>query len=86
VFAKLSGLYPCDEDVVRPFAEFAVGLFGPGRLMFGSDWPVAELDGGYQRVSGTLLRILGELPARQRAAIGGGTATAFYGLNVEASS
>ena len=80
VFAKVSGLYPSDSDAVRPFVEFAVELFGPGRLMFGSDWPVAELDGGYERVSGSLLGILGELPDAARAAILGETARAFYGL------
>jgi L-fuconolactonase len=84
VFAKVSGLYPSDSDTVRPFVEFAVELFGPGRLMFGSDWPVAELDGGYERVGGSLLGILGELPAPQRAAILGETARACYGLDLTA--
>jgi L-fuconolactonase len=54
VFAKVSGLYPADPSWtaadLRDVVEFAVGLFGPDRLMFGSDWPVAELGGGYAKV------------------------------------
>ncbi len=78
VHAKLSGLYPVSR--ARPFVEFALELFGPERLMFGSDWPVAELAGGYQPVAGTLLEIIGELPAASRDAILTGTASALYTL------
>lgn len=78
VYAKLSGLYPVSQ--ARPFMEFALELFGPERLMFGSDWPVAELGGGYQPVAGTLLELIGELPAGERDAILAGTASDFYGL------
>ena len=30
-------------DDLRPFMEVALDAFGPRRLMFGSDWPVARL-------------------------------------------
>ena len=84
VYAKVSGLYPTRADWtaadIRPFVEFAVELFGPGRLMFGSDWPVAELAGGYPRVWAAISEILGELPAADRDAILGGTARACYRL------
>lgn len=80
VYAKLSGLYPAEGSPVRALVEFALELFGAERLMFGSDWPVAELGGGYQPVAGALLDIIGELPAPQREAILAGTATDFYGL------
>jgi L-fuconolactonase len=80
VYAKVSGLYPPPGADVRPFVDFALELFGPERLMFGSDWPVAELAGGYQPVAGGLLEIIGELPDAQRDAVLGGTARAFYRL------
>ena len=67
-------------DDIRPYVEFAIELFGPGRLMFGSDWPVAELAGGYERVWAAISLILGELPPADRDAILGGTASAFYHL------
>lgn len=85
VHAKVSGLYPPRAGWraadIRPYVEYAVELFGPGRLMFGSDWPVAELSGGYQRVWAAIGPVLGELPAPDRDAILGGTAAAFYRLD-----
>lgn len=85
VHAKVSGLYPPRDGWgaadIRPYVEFAVELFGPGRLMFGSDWPVAELSGGYERVWAAISPILAGLPAADRDAILGGTARAFYRLD-----
>jgi L-fucono-1,5-lactonase len=84
VYAKVSGLYPPRAEWsaadIRPYVAFAIELFGPGRLMFGSDWPVAELAGGYRRVWGAISPILGELPRADRDAVLGGTARAFYRL------
>jgi L-fuconolactonase len=42
--AKLSGL-PLAQ--ARPYVETALELFGPGRLMWGSDWPVCTLAATY---------------------------------------
>jgi hypothetical protein len=68
VFAKVSGLYPADPSWtaadVRDAVEFAVELFGPDRLMFGSDWPVAELGGGYAKVTAGLFKLIGQLHRR----------------------
>jgi L-fuconolactonase len=84
VYAKVSGLYPPHEawtaDELREVAEFAFGLFGPERLMFGSDWPVAELSGGYAKVRTELSRLFAQLPAAGRDAVLGGTAARFYAL------
>jgi predicted TIM-barrel fold metal-dependent hydrolase len=84
VYAKVSGLYPPRAEWtaadIRPYVEFALELFGPGRLMFGSDWPVAELGGGYQRVWAAISSVLGELPPAGRDAVLGGTARVFYQL------
>jgi L-fuconolactonase len=84
VFAKVSGLYPPGSswtaDDLTEVVEFAFGLFGPDRLMFGSDWPVAELSGGYAKIWTELSRIFGSLPADTRAAVLGGTAARFYAL------
>jgi L-fuconolactonase len=87
VFAKISGLYPTSGettawtiDDLRPIVDVALDLFGPDRLMVGSDWPVSVLAGGYRRVWGELARITSELDPGDRAAVLGGTAAAFYGL------
>jgi predicted TIM-barrel fold metal-dependent hydrolase len=86
VFAKISGLYPpgpfgsWTADDIRAVVEFVLELFGPDRLMFGSDWPVAELGGGYVKVWSELSTIFDQLPAPDRAAVLGGTAARCYGL------
>jgi L-fuconolactonase len=90
VFAKVSGLYPPDpswtaEDL-RSVVEFAFGLFGPDRLMFGSDWPVAELGGGYVKMRTELGKLFDQLSAPERDAILSTTATRFYALSAPASS
>ncbi len=84
VFAKVSGLYPPEEawtaEDLRGAVEFAFELFGPDRLMFGSDWPVAALGGGYAKMRAELSKLFGQLAPPGRDAILGGTATRFYAL------
>ena len=83
VFAKLSGLYassgPLDSwglDQIRPIVDDALAIFGPDRLMVGSDWPIAVLAGGYERTMAALLELAGG-----DAALLGGTAARFYNLD-----
>lgn len=85
VHAKVSGLYPAVGDLadwtaddVRPFFEIALDVFGPDRLMFGGDWPISVLAGGYIRVWEQLSILFDELETVDRAAILGGTAAHFY--------
>ena len=55
VMAKVSGLVTespsgvWDNALVRPYVDHAAACFGWERLMFGSDWPICELAGGYWR-------------------------------------
>ncbi|MHC5794642.1 amidohydrolase family protein [Lacisediminihabitans sp. FW035] len=88
VFAKVSGLYSSvgaagdwTVDSVRPFVERALATFGPDRLMYGGDWPISVLAGGYERVWAGLGRILDQLDETARDAILGGTAERFYRLD-----
>lgn len=68
VVAKLSGLVAEADwatwtaDDLRPFVAVAVELFGPGRLMFGSDWPVLEVAGSYGEVRDAMVGVLGGTP------------------------
>jgi L-fuconolactonase len=87
VFAKVSGLYPAagpldewDVDDLRASFDTALEVFGPDRLMFGSDWPVSILAGGYDRVWDALAQLCGELDPDARDAILFRTAESFYGL------
>jgi L-fuconolactonase len=85
VAAKLSGLVT-EADLVgwrpadlRPYVEEALARFGPGRLMFGSDWPVCLLAARYGEVVATLHELIG---AADRDAVFGGTAIEVYQLRL----
>ncbi len=87
VSCKLSGMITEADrrswtvDDLKPYVQAALELFGPGRLMFGSDWPVCELAGSYERVYHALVEALGPLSEPERDAIFGGTAARFYRLS-----
>lgn len=88
VYCKLSGMITeanwrrWTADDLKPYVQAALASFGPGRLMFGSDWPVCELAGSYQRVHEALIAALGPLSEAERAMIFGDTARCFYALPV----
>ncbi|WP_030438015.1 amidohydrolase family protein [Actinoplanes subtropicus] len=83
VTAKVSGLVTeaawesWSVDDLRPFVDEALRLFGPDRLMFGSDWPVSTLASAYGKWLETLMLIL---PVDAREQVLGGTATRTYHL------
>jgi L-fuconolactonase len=86
VSAKISGLdtaaNPDDYNAAAlgPYVDHALTHFGPERLMFGSDWPVSILAGGYAKWWATLNELLAPLSGDERASILGGTARATYKL------
>ncbi len=65
---------------LEPYLDLLLESFGPSRLMWGSDWPVVELAGGYDLWRKTALDYLARLSEDERKAILGETATAFYRL------
>jgi L-fuconolactonase len=90
VHAKISGLYSATADsaswtpqAVRPFFDHAMEVFGADRLMYGGDWPISELSGGYDRVWDGLCELFDELDAAARQSVLGGTAERFYGIGTE---
>jgi L-fuconolactonase len=85
--AKVSGLYAAvgeldswTEDAIRPFVRDALELFGAERLMYGGDWPISLLAGGYRRSWDAISSIADTLTPSERAALLGGTAERFYRL------
>ncbi|MCL6667517.1 amidohydrolase family protein [Streptomyces panaciradicis] len=84
--AKLSGLVTEADpaawtlDDLRPYAETALEAFGPGRLMFGSDWPVCTLAAPYGDVVEATRQLTAGLGVSERTQILEGTATRVYRL------
>jgi L-fuconolactonase len=69
-------------DVLRPYVDHLLDVFGPGRLMFGSDWPVSTLATDYERWVVTVEHLTLQLSEDERASIFGGTAARVYGLTL----
>lgn len=65
---------------LRPAVGHALDVFGPDRLMFGSDWPVCLLATSYLRWVDAVAELLAELDAAERTAIWGRTARRCYRL------
>ncbi len=85
VTCKFSGLVTeaapdAPIDAIAPYAEALLELFGPQRLIFGSDWPVVTTHQPYATWWDWAHRLTASLSADDRSALFGGTATAFYRL------
>ncbi|HUX13513.1 MAG TPA: amidohydrolase family protein [Spirochaetia bacterium] len=87
VFCKLSGMVTEARPKgwvpreFRPYIETVIDLFGPDRVMFGSDWPVCTLEAPYQEIYGIVEAVVAELSPTERDRILGDTAAAFYKLS-----
>ena len=68
-----------EPDDLRPYVDHLLDCFGPERLMWGSDWPVVELAGGYEKWWHATESLLAGLDDDERGAILGGTAAASTG-------
>ena len=82
VYCKLSGLAneagtDWTPQSLAPYVAHLLKIFGPNRLMWGSDWPVLELAGSYDNWLATARSLI---PHADAPAIFGGTAARFYRL------
>jgi L-fuconolactonase len=91
VYCKLSGLVTeahwqqwQSSDFDR-YLEIALGAFGWGRLMIGSDWPVCTLSGEYPAVMHLVLNFVKKLSPQAQAAILGENCARFYRIPAEAA-
>lgn len=83
VHCKLSGLVTeavpgWTTDALRPFADTVLGTFGADRVLWGSDWPVVNLAGGYDCWRAASLALLAPLSGDARAAVLGANAQRVY--------
>lgn len=86
VAVKLSGLITeadperwTKADIV-PYARELISRFGPGRVLYGSDWPVCNLAGGYAAVAGLVEELIKDLATDEQQLIMGGSAEYWYRL------
>jgi L-fuconolactonase len=63
-----------------PFVGRALDVFGPGRLLFGSDWPVCLLAASYEGVNELARQVFAGLSDDERSAVFGANAVAVYRL------
>ena len=84
VAIKLSGLVTearwdsWTQHQLDPVIGHVLDLFGPDRVMIGSDWPVCLVAADYATVQSTLTGALDRVDASSRAALLGGTARRWY--------
>ena len=87
VTCKLSGMATeanwteWTSDELRPYMDVALDAFGPDRLMFGSDWPVARLAVDYEPWVNLCREFISTLSVEEREAIEGGNAIRAYRLD-----
>jgi L-fuconolactonase len=85
VHCKLSGLATeaapgWTEATLLPYVAHLIDRFGAARVMWGSDWPVLNLNGDYLLWHACANALVGGLADSERDAIFGANAAAFYRL------
>ncbi|WDZ97057.1 amidohydrolase family protein [Herbaspirillum sp. WKF16] len=77
----MRGLRQRDYETITLCLDTALDAFGPGRLMFGSDWPVCLLAASYAKVAAVVRDWAAtRLSAAEQEQLWGGTAARCYGL------
>jgi L-fuconolactonase len=86
MYCKISGLVTeadrnkwTNEDL-KPYLRLVLELFGPGRLMWGSDWPVCLLASSYGRVLRATSEAIGPIGEIESEKIFYSNAKRFYNL------
>jgi L-fuconolactonase len=79
VWCKLSGVIRFHPSP-RPFVQHALRLFGPGRLMFGSNWPADLPEVTWKASLAAFTQAIGAQSIQVREQLLGGTAERFYSL------
>lgn len=82
-FSGLMTLVPLPDwslRQIRPYADDLLNLFGAGRLMYGSDWPVCLVGGSYRQNLNATQQLTAALTLSERDAFFGSTAADWYGI------
>jgi L-fuconolactonase len=80
-WARGVGMGPEDNNTVLECFDRALELFGPNRILYGSDWPVCQLAASYEAVHGLAQRwAQTRLTRHEQSAFWGGNAQRCYDL------
>ena len=87
VFCKVSGMlteadwYSWRTEDFMPYLDVVFNAFSINRVMYGSDWPVCKLAGGYNRAMEILQIYTSRLSEKEQEQFFGGNAISFYNLD-----
>ncbi len=87
IVCKLSGLlaYCAAGDAtyaaISPYVDHVLDVFGPSRMVWGSDWPVVELANGLPDWLSVTEAILAQLSTDESTEIGCGNTSRIFGLD-----
>ena len=86
VYCKVSGMlteadwYSWKTDDFTPYLDTVFNAFSINRVLYGSDWPVCKLAGGYNRALEILQIYTSRFSEKEQALFYGGNAIEFYNL------
>ncbi|AGH44461.1 hypothetical protein C427_2352 [Paraglaciecola psychrophila 170] len=67
-------------DVIQPYFDHVMAVFGSDRIMWGSDWPVIKLNGDYDTWVSLTQSLLKNYSFEDKGKIWAGNAQKFYRL------
>ena len=86
VYCKMSGMITeadyktWTSEQLIPYMDLILNVFGPNRIMFGSDWPVCLVAGNYKQVKEITINFIKKLCDSDQCAIMGNNAINFYDI------
>ena len=86
VYCKVSGMlteadwYSWKTEDFTPYLDTVFNAFSIGRVIYGSDWPVCKLAGGYNRALEILQIYTSRFSEKEQEMFYGGNAIEFYNL------
>jgi len=87
VYCKLSGLLAycepgeANQEAIQPFVDHVLEVFGPSRMVWGSDWPVVDLANGLPDWLSVTRSLFEALSADEATRIGHGNAKLLFNLD-----
>lgn len=71
---------PWKAEPIRPYVQHVLRVFGPRRVMFGSDWPSCLPESIWKEALAIFTQAIGAQTMETREELLGGTAGRFYGI------